>query len=77
MMNTDMKKEMIDAVRAHANGHIAKHKLNVEVYFANAVGIGEHSNIIESIEVELGEISKYHDQIDMLNLYFPVGEPKI
>ena len=73
-----MRTQMIEALRAHAVGHIEKHKVNVEVYFKSSVGIGEHSNIIESIEVELAEISKYQDQIDMLNTYFPIlTEPKI
>ena len=73
-----MRTQMIEALRAHAVGHIQKHKVNVEVYFKSSVGIGEHSNIIESIEAELAEISKYHDQLDMLNTYFPpLTEPKI
>jgi hypothetical protein len=32
--------------------------LNVEVYLTNPVGIGEHSDIIETIEKELDEIAK-------------------
>ena len=73
-----MRNMMIEALKSHAIGHIEKHKVNVEVYFGSSVGIGEHSNIIESIEVELAEISKYHDQLEILKTYFPiVSEPKI
>lgn len=60
---------LINAVKKHAEGHIAKHVANVEVYLNQSVGIGEHSDIIEAIEQELDEIAKYHDQIEVLEKY--------
>ena len=65
-----MREQLIKALLAHAQGDIAKHKANIEVYLANPVGIGEHSNIVEAIEGELDMIAKYQDQIDMINKYF-------
>ena len=65
-----MREQLIKALLAHAQGDIAKHKANIEVYLANPVGIGEHSNIVEAIEVELDMIAKYQDQIDIINKYF-------
>ena len=65
-----MREQLIKALLAHAQGDIAKHKANIEVYLANPVGIGEHSNIVEAIEGELDMIAKYQDQIDILNKYF-------
>jgi hypothetical protein len=65
-----MSKEIVEALIAHAEGHIAKHVMNVNVYMSNAVGVGEHSDILETIEQELESISKYHDQLEMLNKYF-------
>ena len=65
-----MREQLIKALLAHAQGDIAKHKANIEVYLANPVGIGEHSNIVEAIEQELDMIAKYQDQIDMINKYF-------
>ena len=65
-----MSKEIVKALIAHAEGHIAKHVMNVNVYMSNAVGVGEHSDILETIEQELESISKYHDQLEMLNKYF-------
>ena len=49
-----MRKIMIEAIKAHAKGHIEKHKMNVEVYLTNPVGVGEHPDIIEAVEKELG-----------------------
>ena len=65
-----MREQLIKALLAHAQGDIAKHKANIEVYLANPVGIGEHSNIVEAIEIELDMIAKYQDQIDIINKYF-------
>ena len=65
-----MREQLIKALLAHAQGDIAKHKANIEVYLANPVGIGEHSNIIEAIEGELDMIAKNQDQIDIINKYF-------
>jgi hypothetical protein len=65
-----MNKEIVNALIAHAEGHIAKHVMNVNVYMSNAVGVGEHSDILETIEQELESISKYDDQLEMLNKYF-------
>ena len=65
-----MREQLIKALLAHAQGDIAKHKANNEVYLANPVGIGEHSNIVEAIEQELDMIAKYQDQIDIINKYF-------
>lgn len=65
-----MKEMLIQAVRAHASGHIQKHKANVEVFLSNAVGVGEHTDIIDSIEKELDEIARYNDQVEMIDKYF-------
>jgi len=65
---------LIEAVKKHAEGHILKHRANVLVYLNNPAGIGEHSDIVEAIEIELSEMAKYQDQIDMLDKYFVVKE---
>jgi|TARA_B100000287_G_scaffold8442_1_gene8373 hypothetical protein len=69
-----MREQLIKALLAHAQGDIAKHRANVEVYLQSPVGIGEHSNIVEAIEEELNMIAKYQDQIDVINKYFKVRE---
>ena len=45
-----MRKEIIEAVRKHAEGHVAKHKQNVEVLMQKPVGIGEHGDVLTEIE---------------------------
>ena len=65
-----MRETLLEAVRTHAMGHINKHKANVEVYLHNPAGIGEHSDIIEAIEIELKAIAEYDDQLEMVEKYF-------
>ena len=65
-----MREQMIKALLAHAQGDIAKHRANVEIYLTNPVGIGEHSDIMEYIENELNMIAKYEDQVEVIQKYF-------
>ena len=61
---------LIKSFRSHAQGHVDKHIANVEVYLTTPAGIGEHSDIMEAIEIEMEEIAKYHDMLEMLDKYF-------
>jgi len=70
LRNIKMRDTLIKALLAHAQGDIAKHKANVEIYLTNPAGIGDHSNVLEAIEQELNMIAKYQDQIDVINKYF-------
>jgi hypothetical protein len=67
---TNLRSGLLKAARDHALGHIEKHRMNVEVYLANPAGIGEHSDIMEAIEVEIMEMAKYHDVLEILDGYF-------
>jgi hypothetical protein len=62
--------EMIKALVSHAEGHIQKHKMNVEVYLNNPAGIGDHPDVLEAVEKELDIIAKYHDELEVLKTYF-------
>ena len=65
-----MREQLLAAVKAHAQGEIAKHRANVNVYLEHPAGIGEHSDITEAIQCELDKISRYHDQIEVVKTYF-------
>jgi diacylglycerol kinase family enzyme len=65
-----LKEVMISAARKHAEAEIDLHKANIEVYMNNVVGIGEHSDIIETIQKELDAMATAHDRLEMLNKYF-------
>jgi len=69
------RENMIEAIKNHAKGHIAKHTMNVEVYLKNAAGVGEHPDILEAIEKELKVIAEYHDQLEVIKHYFEKKDP--
>jgi len=66
----DLKEQMIKATKMHAEAEIELHKTNIEVYMQKVVGIGEHSDIIETIQKELDQMAAAHDRLEMINKYF-------
>ena len=42
----------------------------------NTIGIGEHSDIVETIELELEQLANYHDKLEMLTKYFIAPQNK-
>jgi len=71
-MSTEIRQAMLSAALSHANAHIEKHKVNIEVYLTNPVGVGDHSNIMDAIEKELDEMARYEDHLEILQKYFLV-----
>ena len=65
-----MRKQLLNALLAHAQGEIALHRANVEVYLTNPVGIGEHPDVTQAMQEELDKIARWHDQIEVINTYF-------
>ena len=68
-MMPSMRKTIINALKAHAMGDIKKHLANIEIYLENPAGIGVHSDVMEAIQVELDQVAKYHDQLEVLSKY--------
>jgi len=70
-----MREVMIEALKKHAEGHIEKHRANVEVLMQKPVGVAEHPDTLETIEKELAIIAEYDDQLEMINKYFTKKDP--
>ena len=66
----ELRDQMIAAATKHAEAEIELHKTNIEVYMQKVVGIGEHSDIIETIQKELDAMAAAHDRLEMINKYF-------
>ena len=61
---------LLEALITKLEGDIAVAKANVMVYQRNSAGIGEHSDIVESIEKEVEKIANAHDKIETIKHYF-------
>jgi len=65
-----MREDLIKASRLHFQAHIEKHRINIENMMENSVGVGEHPDIMDTIEKELAIMAEYSDKLEMLNKYF-------
>jgi len=65
-----MRREMLEALKALAIGNIKKAKMNVEVYLANPVGIGEHPDVLGAIQDQIDLIAKEEERLDVIKKYF-------
>ena len=65
-----LKEKILTSLMANAQGNLMRHKANVEVYLENPAGIGEHSDVMESIELELDKMSNYEERIEILKKHF-------
>ena len=66
----NLRTDLIKASRIHFEAHVEKHRINVENLLSNSVGVAEHPDIMDSIEKELDEISRYNDLLEVLDKYF-------
>tara|TARA_R110002153_G_scaffold214428_1_gene367063 strand:- start:130 stop:363 length:234 start_codon:yes stop_codon:yes gene_type:complete len=65
-----IREQILSAVRDHAKGNIAIHKTNVEIYLKNPAGIGEHSDITESVVNEIEKIARWQDVLHIVEEHF-------
>tara|TARA_B100001094_G_C17569382_1_gene502105 strand:+ start:88 stop:306 length:219 start_codon:yes stop_codon:yes gene_type:complete len=61
---------LIEAARKQAEGEIAVHKANIEVYRTMPAGIGEHSDVTEAIIAELDKMAAASDRLEMIEKHF-------
>ncbi len=69
-MSCDLRNDILDALRANAEGEIKKAKANVEVYLHNPVGIGEHPDVLGAIQEQLDIIAHAEERIEVLEKHF-------
>lgn len=61
-----MREKILSAAESYFLGKIDYHRVNLEVYLENAAGIGDHSDIMESVEIELAKIAEYEEKLAVL-----------
>ena len=61
-----MKKQMIQVLKNHAIANVHLHKTNIDVYFANPAGIGEHPDITAAIDTQIERIAEAKDKLEVL-----------
>ena len=66
---SNMRDDFIKALRLHFKAHVEKHRINAENLMCNSVGIGEHGDVMDEIEKELGLMADYADKLEMLDYF--------
>ena len=61
---------IILAAKKQAEGELAVHQANIEVYKTMPAGIGEHSDVTEAVIAELDKLAAAQDRLDMIEKYF-------
>jgi len=62
-----MKQKILDAVRKHAEGNIAKAKANLDVFLNNPVGVATHMDSVDTVVKELKVIADNKEIIETLD----------
>ena len=62
-----MKQEILDAIKKHAEGNIAKAKANVDIFLSNPVGVATHMDSVDTVVKELKVIADNKEIIETLN----------
>jgi len=62
-----MKQKIVDAIRQHAEGNIAKAKTNVDIFLNNPVGVATHMDSVDTVVKELKVIADNKEIIETLN----------
>ena len=58
--------DILNALHAHALGNIGIHKINIQIYMDNPVGVGEHSDVLEAIQTELDRMAVHQDRLELI-----------
>lgn len=57
---------LLEALVKKLEGEIEVAKANITVYTRSSVGVGEHSDLVETIEKEVCKIAEAQDKIDTI-----------
>ena len=66
MKINERKEVILRALQSKYEGERAYHKANIEIYLSNPAGIGEHSDVLEAINIELERMVAADEKIHIL-----------
>jgi hypothetical protein len=63
-----MKLSRLEAAKKHYEARAAEAEETIQVYLTNAVGIGEHPQIMEELRKQIEELANANDCIQTIDL---------
>ena len=62
-----MSDMLLQALKKKLEGDVAVAKANILIYKEKSVGIGEHPEIVQAIEMEIGKMAEAQDKLETVN----------
>ncbi len=62
----NMKEKILEALKAKYFGEMKEAEANIEIYLLSPVGIGEHPEILEAIDTQLGKLVEAHEKFQII-----------
>jgi hypothetical protein len=62
-----MKLSRLEAAKKHYEARVAEAEETIQVYLTNAVGIGEHPQVMEELRKQIEEVAFANDCIDNID----------
>ena len=63
-----MSDMLLQALKKKLEGDVAVAKANILIYKEKSVGIGEHPEIVQAIELEVGKMAEAQDKLNSVNI---------
>ena len=64
-----LNQRMVTALMQDCHANIQKAECNIYAFLDNPVGVGDHPNIMETIQEQLDVISKHKDRLNVLETF--------
>jgi len=65
-----VRDQKIKALELKYRAGIAEHLAEIQNYVDNSVGVGEHGNLVESMDQLVGKLSEFEEKLVTLEKYF-------
>ena len=72
-----MRDLILNALLAKYEADFKMAKANVEIFLENAAGVGEHNDILETMDLEIAKIAEAEDKLNIVLKHLKVSNPRI
>ena len=66
----NLSKELYESLQMKYNTEIQQYKTTLIIFFEQSVGIGDHANHLDEMNILLEKMTSANDKLKMLNLTF-------
>ena len=63
----ELRAVIIEALEKRYEAQLAEADATLKIYLENSVGIGEHPEVVQAIEMEVAKMAEAQDKLDTVN----------